>query len=80
VRESTRAHSSQLPLVAGGIVVTLVPLLTAILIGRQVLKLAAVQWLGGVAGTQTMQLPSVKSQRVGLLLSSIHIGQRSGTS
>ena len=41
-------------LFAGGIVVTLVPLITGILFGRYVLKLEAVQLLGGIAGAQTM--------------------------
>jgi len=41
-------------LFAGGIVVTLVPLITGILFGRYVLRLDAVQLLGGVAGAQTM--------------------------
>jgi putative transport protein len=38
----------------GGIVVTLVPLLSGILFGKHVLKLEPVQLLGGVAGAQTM--------------------------
>jgi putative transport protein len=38
----------------GGIVVTLVPLISGILFGRHVLRLDAVQLLGGVAGAQTM--------------------------
>jgi putative transport protein len=41
-------------LFAGGIVVTLVPLITGILFGRYVLHLEPVQLLGGVAGAQTM--------------------------
>lgn len=41
-------------LFAGGIVVTLVPLLTGILFGRYVLRLDPVQLLGGIAGAQTM--------------------------
>lgn len=41
-------------LFAGGIVVTLVPLIAGILFGRYVLKLEAVQLLGGIAGAQTM--------------------------
>ena len=38
----------------GGIVVTLVPLISGILFGRHVLRLDSVQLLGGVAGAQTM--------------------------
>jgi putative transport protein len=38
----------------GGIVVTLVPLISGILFGRYVLRLDPVQLLGGVAGAQTM--------------------------
>lgn len=38
----------------GGIVVTLVPLISGILFGRHVLRLDPVQLLGGVAGAQTM--------------------------
>lgn len=38
----------------GGIVVTLVPLLTGILFGRYVLKLNPLLLLGGIAGAQTM--------------------------
>jgi putative transport protein len=38
----------------GGIVVTLVPLLTGILFGRYVLRLEPVLLLGGIAGAQTM--------------------------
>jgi putative transport protein len=38
----------------GGIVVTLVPLLSGILFGKYVLRLEPVQLLGGVAGAQTM--------------------------
>ena len=41
-------------LFAGGVVVTLVPLLAGILFGRYVLRLDPVQLLGGVAGAQTM--------------------------
>jgi len=38
----------------GGIFVTMIPLLAGILFGRYVLRLDAVQLLGGVAGAQTM--------------------------
>jgi putative transport protein len=38
----------------GGIVVTLVPLVSGILFGKHVLRLEPVQLLGGVAGAQTM--------------------------
>jgi len=38
----------------GGIVVTLVPLISGILFGRHVLRLDPVVLLGGVAGAQTM--------------------------
>ncbi len=38
----------------GGIFVTIIPLVTGILFGRYVLRLDAVQLLGGVAGAQTM--------------------------
>jgi putative transport protein len=41
-------------LLAGGIVVTLVPLISGILFGRYVLRLDPVQLLGGIAGAQTM--------------------------
>jgi putative transport protein len=41
-------------LLLGGIVVTLVPLLSGILFGKYVLRLEPVQLLGGVAGAQTM--------------------------
>jgi putative transport protein len=41
-------------LFAGGIVVTLTPLITGILFGRHVLRLDPVQLLGGIAGAQTM--------------------------
>jgi putative transport protein len=41
-------------LFAGGIVVTLVPLISGVLFGRYVLRLDPVQLLGGVAGAQTM--------------------------
>lgn len=41
-------------LFAGGIVVTLVPLISGILFGSYVLRLDPVQLLGGVAGAQTM--------------------------
>lgn len=41
-------------LLAGGIVVTLVPLISGVLFGRYVLRLDPVQLLGGVAGAQTM--------------------------
>jgi putative transport protein len=38
----------------GGIVVTLVPLITGILFGHHILRLDPIQLLGGVAGAQTM--------------------------
>ena len=41
-------------LLLGGIVVTIVPLLTGLLFGRYVLKLNPVLLLGGLAGAQTM--------------------------
>lgn len=41
-------------LFAGGVVVTLIPLLSGILFGRYVLRLDSVLLLGGVAGAQTM--------------------------
>jgi putative transport protein len=41
-------------LFGGGIVVTLVPLVTGILFGRYLLRLEPIQLLGGVAGAQTM--------------------------
>jgi len=41
-------------LLLGGIVVTLMPLLTGLLFGRYVLKLNPVLLLGGLAGAQTM--------------------------
>jgi putative transport protein len=41
-------------LLLGGVVVTLVPLLSGLLMGRYVLKLNPVLLLGGLAGAQTM--------------------------
>jgi putative transport protein len=47
-------RSSGYQLFFGGIVVTLVPLLTGILFGKYILRLEPVLLLGGIAGAQTM--------------------------